>query len=157
VIDTEIDKLTAAFPPAPLDPTSAFAEWGTTFLDAAKFRAAVAGKRWTELPAELLEYMHDALVFLGPSSIADYLPAYLASLLRRDPELSAMPGFLLGTLTRSAADADRFDARFARLTIAQRRAVASALVVYEAAVMGTPRREAVTAALDSYWRSQGEI
>jgi len=148
----QIENLKTAFPPHPLDPTLAFDEWGPTYLDAARFRTGTAGRSWPDLPAAFLEWAHDALVFFGPSSIGEYLPAYLASLLRRDGELSAMPGFLLyGVLTRR--DAERFDARFAQLTGVQRKAVAAALLAYERDVAGTPRQTDVTEALDSYWRS----
>ncbi|HEU0034477.1 MAG TPA: DUF6714 family protein [Kofleriaceae bacterium] len=152
-IESEIQKLVQAFPPHPLDASAAFAEWGRTHTSGPEFQRAVDGREWFELEPALLERNHDALVFFGPSSIADYLPAYLASVLRRDPELSAMPMFLFSVLTRGA-DPARFDARFARLTDAQRRAIASALAAFEAEVAGTSRQQDVTAALDSYWRSQ---
>jgi hypothetical protein len=99
-----------------------------------------------------LERNHDALVFFGPSSITTYLPAYLTSLLRRDRELSAMPSFLFAVLRRGD-DPERFDARFAQLTGAQRRAIASALLAYENEVEGTSRQQDVKEVLDGYWRS----
>jgi len=151
-IEAEIKNLTQAFPPHPLDPAAAFSEWGGTYTDAERFRQGVRGRAWTALDAAFLEHSHDALVFLGPSSIADYLPAYLASLLRRDPELSALPSFLLGVLTRGT-DTERFDARFAQLAAGQRVAVATALAAFEVDVEGTSRQQDATEALDSYWRS----
>lgn len=151
-IESAIKNLTNAFPPHPLNSAVAFAEWGKTYLDAEKFEQGVHEREWVELEADFLEHNHDALMFLGPSSIADYLPAYLASLLRRDRELSAMPMFLLSVLTRGK-DAQRFDERFARLTDVQRQAIAGALVAYEVEVEGTSRQADVTEALDSYWRS----
>jgi hypothetical protein len=151
-IEDEIKGLTQAFPPHPLDPNAAFSEWGGTYTDADRFRQGVRGRVWSELDAAFLERSHDAVVFLGPSSIADYLPAYLASLLRRDRELSALPSFLFGVLTRGT-DTQRFDARFAQLTAAQRVVVANALAAFEVEVEGTSRQQDVTDALDSYWRS----
>lgn len=151
-IDSEIESLTKAFPQRPIDPVAAFAEWGGTYTDAEKFRQGVSGRAWTELEPAFLERNHDALVFFGPGSIADYLPAYLASLLRRDRELSAMPSFLFGVLTRGE-DAERFDERFARLTATQRQAIASALAAFEVEVEGTSWQRDVTDVLDSYWRT----
>jgi hypothetical protein len=80
-----IEKLAEAFPPHPIEPAAAFEEWGGTYTDAERFRAGVRGRAWTELEGAFLEQHHDALVFFGPSSLADYLPAYVAALVRRDP------------------------------------------------------------------------
>ncbi|HWU87411.1 MAG TPA: hypothetical protein VN253_09050, partial [Kofleriaceae bacterium] len=134
-IHEALGELLRTFSPHPLDPTRAFADWGTTYTDAVKFEDGVRGRSWTELPASFLEYHHDALPFLHPRSIGDYLPAYLAVLLRGDPALDALPGFLLGILTRD--DPGRFDARFAYLSLEQRRAVARALVALEATWNGS--------------------
>jgi hypothetical protein len=151
-IESEIRVLTDAFPPELIDSADAFAEWGRTHTDGDEFRRGAAGKRWTELSPAFLEWHHDALVFFGPSSIATYLPAYLMSLLRRDRELSAMPSFLFGVMRR-ADDPERFDARFAQLTVAQRRAVTNTLLAYERDVAGTARQQDVTDVLDGYWRA----
>ena len=94
-VETEIQNLVKAFPPQPIDPRRAFVEWGGTYPDAQRFRDDVSGKPWTELSPAFLEQAHDALVFLGPSTIADYLPAFLSAILRRDRELNALPSFLL--------------------------------------------------------------
>jgi hypothetical protein len=149
----ELENLKHAFPLRPIEPADAFAEWGGTYVDARAFRDGVRGKRWTELEASFLEHHHDALVFLGPSSISEYLPAYVIALVRHDPALSALPSFLLSILTRDRDD-ERFDARFARLTSVQRRALARTLVAYEAELVGSSRQADVSIALDSYWRAQ---
>lgn len=151
-IESEIKNLTKTFPPHPIDPVAAFGEWGGTYTDAEKFRQGVRGRSWTELETAFLERNHDALVFFGPASIADYLPAYLAALLRRDRELSALPSFLFGVLTRGK-DTERFDARFARLTAAQLAAIARALAAFEVELEGASRQQDVTEVLNSYWRS----
>lgn len=148
-----LDALTAAFPPTPLQDRRAFAEWGYTYLGASTFEEAVRGRRWTDLPAQLLEQHHDALPFFGPSSIGEYLPAYLAALLAGDPVLDGLPEFLLGLLTRT--DPARFDARFAQLSAPQRAAVRAALVALDAAWAASPRRAIVRAALASYWERVG--
>lgn len=153
MITDELQDLERAFPPRPIEPEGAFAEWGGTYVDAEAFRAGVRGKRWPEIDASFLERHHDALMFFGPSSIAEYLPAYVVALIRRDPALSAMPSFLLGALTREG-DGQRFDDRFRALTAAQRRAIARALAAYETELAGSSRQPDVSAALDGYWRSQ---
>jgi hypothetical protein len=153
IIANETAELASVFPPHPLDPTNAFAEWGVTHVDANTFEEGVRGKRWTELTGAFLEHHHDALVFFGPSSMPEYLPAYLSALAGRDPSLSAMPSFLLGVLTRKPND-PRFEALYSNLTAEQRRAVARTLVSYETKVAGSPRQMDVTEALDSYWRDQ---
>jgi hypothetical protein len=149
----ETAELAKAFAPHPIDPTTAFAEWGGTHVDTNAFEEGVRGRRWTELAAAFLEHHHDALGFFGPTSMPEYLPAYISVLARRDPALSAMPGFLLGVLTRGP-NTSRFDELYGQLTMEQRRAVARVLASYEADVAGSPRQADVTAALDSYWRDQ---
>ena len=149
----ELERLKRAFPVHPLDAKDAFREWGGTHLDAEAFRRGVTGKTWDALPAAFLEHHHDALVFLGPSTIADYLPAYLATFARRDPALSAMPSFLLGVLTR-CGDGTRFDERFAQLSKVQRQAVGRVLAACEKELAGHSQQRDVSDALDSYWRSQ---
>jgi hypothetical protein len=151
-IESEINNLVQVFPPHPIDPVTAFSEWGGTYTDATKFRESVRGRKWTELEPAVLERSHDALVFFGPASIADYLPAFLVSLLRQDRELSAMPSFLYGVLTRGK-DPQRFDERFALLTESQRRAIANALAALEVEMAGSSRQQDLTEVLDSYWRS----
>ena len=148
-----IDDLKRAFPPHPIDPTNAFAEWGGTYVDATGFRDRVRAKPWTELDADFLERHHDALVFLGPESVPEYLPAYLSKLVSRDPALSALPSFLLAVLTRGD-DGERFDARFSRLTAEQISAVGRTLAAFESELEGSSRQPDVTASLDSYWRAR---
>jgi hypothetical protein len=149
----EIEVLNREFPKHSIDPTDTFAEWGGTYVDGSAFRTGVAGRTWAELDAEFLERYHDALVFLGPSSIPEYLPAYLAKVVQRDRALSALPSFLLAVLTRGD-DGERFAARFSGLTSEQVRAVARVLAAFEAELDGSSRQSDVTAALDSYWRAQ---
>jgi hypothetical protein len=148
-----IESLKRAFPPHPIDPTNAFAEWGGTYIDASAFRDGVRTRPWTGLDGDFLEHLHDALVFLGPESVPEYLPAYLSKLVTRDPALSALPSFLLAVLTRGDGR-ERFDARFSRLTAAQVSAVGQALAAFESELEGSSRQPDVTASLDSYWRGQ---
>lgn len=151
-----MDDLTKVFPPHPLDPERAFDAWGGTYGNVDDFKAGVRGRPWTALEPGFLEFHHDSLFFLGPESFADYLPAFLAAVVRRDEALSALPMFLLGALTRSEEDpeeAKRFDARIAPLTHEQRRAVARALEVLEASHEFPHNQRDVARPLDSYWRA----
>jgi hypothetical protein len=152
-LEDEVRGLARVFVPHPIDPALTFSEWGGTHVDARAFREGVRGRTWPELEGSFLEHHHDALVFFGPSSMPEFLPAYLAALVRRDPALSALPGFLLGILTREQAD-DRFDDLYGQLSTAQRRTVARVLVAYERELEGSSRQADVTRALDSYWRGQ---
>ena len=54
--------------------------------------------------AAVSQVHHDALLFLEPAVLAEVVPAYLATALRRDPELDMLPSFLIGVLTRSEDD-----------------------------------------------------
>jgi hypothetical protein len=113
-IETIIDDLTRAFPPYSLD-------------------AAPSGDpEWPEMSStlEFLERNHDALMFLGPAVLGDYLPAFLAAVLRRAPELDVLPTFLIRSLTHGV-DIDRVRARVERFTFAQRRAVENAIAALE--------------------------
>lgn len=151
-IKAAIDELAAAFPPSALEIEAAFAEWGTSYTDAAAFKAGARGRRWDELSPRFLEHHHDALPFLGPAAIAGVLPAYLAAALGRAPGLDMLPAFLIGVLTRRD-DPERFDARFGRLSPAQRQAIAHALEAWERSLEDSHRRRSITEALDSYWRT----
>jgi hypothetical protein len=44
-----------------------------------------AGRQWTDLSADVLEYHHDSIPLLSPEAFAYYLPAYL-SFATRDPD-----------------------------------------------------------------------
>lgn len=149
-ISEALAGLATAFPPHPLDPTHAFDEWGTTYLDYASFERDARGKSWTELPSAFWEFHHDALFFLGPSVVPDYLPGFMAAVVRGDPALDSLPGFLIEALTRR--EGERFDERFSRLTDLQRHAVRNALLALESELAARSRQAVVTAALDSYWR-----
>src|SRR5262245_1631268 len=96
-IETIIDDLTRAFPTSSSDIIPSDDD------------------EWPEMSStlEFLERNHDALMFLGPALLGDFLPAFLAAVLRRAPELDALPSFLLRSLT-PACDADRVRARVER-------------------------------------------
>jgi hypothetical protein len=151
-IERAIDELRTAFPPHPLETESVFAEWGVSYTDGTSYKAEARGKRWDELSPRFLERHHDALLFLGPDAVVEAIPAYLAVALQRAPELDMLPAFLIGVLARRA-DPERFDARFGRLTPAQREAIAHALEAWEGSLEDSHRRRSITEALESYWRT----
>jgi hypothetical protein len=148
--EAALAELHAVFPPRPLDTSTIFAEWGSSYTDAASFRAGAQGKAWDDLPAIFLERHHDALPFLGPAAVAELIPAYLSAALRGGPELDMLPGFTLSVLTPDV-EPERFARRFEVLLGVQRQAIARALVAWEAARAGA--QPEITRALDSYWRA----
>lgn len=146
-----IDDLTHAFPPRPLNADQAFGASGTTYLNADAFRDGSRGQTWDRLASEFLEFHHDATVFLTPEAFVEYLPAFLAAVLKGGPELNGLPPFLRSALTRSR-DPSWFDARMDRLTAVQRSAVARALVALEESQTSRYDRQDYTEVLDEYWR-----
>lgn len=151
-----VERMRAVFPAVALDlvdPVDPFAEWGGTYLDAARFRDGIRDRTWEDLPARFLEYHHDAVFFLGPAAFAALLPAYLVAAIERAPELDALPSFLVAALTRTSTEPARFDARAAALSAPQRAAVACALAELESRTSSDTDREPITAALDGYWRT----
>ena len=148
-----IDELRAAFPPHPLNTEGVFAEWGGSYTDGNSFKTGTHGKRWDELSARFLEYHHDALLFLGPAAVVDMIPAYLAAVLRQERELDMLPTFLINLLTRDT-DSERFDARFGRLSSAQRQAITHALAAWAGSLEDSPRKLSIVEALAVYWRNR---
>lgn len=149
------DLVEAVFPPHPLDPADAFRDWGGTYLDAQDFKAGVRDRAWPSLDGAFLEFHHDALYALGPAFLAEYLPACLAALLRNDEALDALPGFVVGVLTRRAPDRDpesRFEARIGALTDPQKRTIAEVFRHLEWISVDPVRKKSFEEALDSYWR-----
>lgn len=118
--------LEAAFPIRLIDPSHAFEAWGRTYLDVDRFMAGVSGRTWHDLSPEFLEWMHDAIVFLGPDAFADCIPAFVGAVLVHDDKLSALPRFVISAL---APTSFHFADRIAPLTDVQRRAIADALHV----------------------------
>jgi hypothetical protein len=62
-----------------------------------------------------------------------------------------LPGFTLSVLSPDV-EPERFTRRFDALLDEQRRAIARALVAWEAACAGARGQPEITKALDSYWR-----
>jgi hypothetical protein len=155
-VQEAIERLADAFPVHPLDPEHAFDEWGGTYLSVDDFKTGARDHTWRSLPMSFLEFHHDAIHFLGPSSFPEYLPAYLAAAVGRDRSLDQLPLHTVTALTRSTVNPDdtrRFDARISRLSAEQQRAVAGALAALESAHELEHNKRDVASALDSYWRN----
>lgn len=153
-LESMLDDFRAAFPPRLLEVERAFERWGGTYEDAASFRAGAHGKRWDELSVEFLELHREAPLFLNPESVVDVIPAYVAAAVHGGRAVDMLPDFVLLVLTREPSDA-RFDARFGGLSPVQRDAIRRALEVWERMVASTHNLSRVTAALDSYWLTEG--
>lgn len=151
-IQTAIDGLRTAFPPHALETERVFAQWGVSYTDGDSFHEGAQGKRWDELSPRFLEFHHDALLFLGPAAAVDVIPAYLATVLRRDRELDMLPTFLINVLTRGN-DSERFDARFGGLSAVQRQAITDALEVWAGSIGDAPLQRSIMTALEGYWRT----
>jgi hypothetical protein len=154
-IQTAIDELKVAFPPHPLDVEHMILGWGIGYTDGHLFKAEARGKRWDELPTQLLEFHREALLYFGPAALVEVIPAYIAAALRRERELDMLPTFLLSVLNRDA-DSESFDARFGRLTPAQRHAITHALEVWAELLEDSPHQRPIIEALESYWRTRSE-
>jgi hypothetical protein len=90
-------------------------------------RAALQGKRWSEISNEVLRFHHDALGFLSPVGVRYLLPAFMVAAL--DSPSSPIVDVLVGVLTRpqEAQDEQRFLDIMSPLTDPQRAAVRSFL------------------------------
>jgi len=155
-LDAVIADLQRAFPPGLLAPAGAFDAWGTTYLSVDDFERRSRGETWRSLSAAFLEFHHDALFMLDSAAFAAYLPAYLRAVLLERDQLDALPGFLIGALSRRIDDEAlrvRFDRRVSALDRAQRAAVAQALEFLASHTDDSQPalRRRWHAALDSYW------
>jgi hypothetical protein len=141
-----IDKVLTAFTPRPVDASH-------SLLTVRSPNFAIGRGSWFELSVafEFLERNPDALAFVGPALLDD--PSFVTAVLRRANELDALPAYVVESLTRVPGD-DEFQTRIEDvLPYAHRREIALALASLEASFAEGPQREAVTEALDGYWRS----
>lgn len=90
-------------------------------------RATLQGKRWGEIPSEVLRFHHDALGFLSPVGVRYLLPAFMVAAL--DSPSSPIVDVLVGLLTRpqEPQEEQRFLDTMSSLTDSQRVAVRSFL------------------------------
>lgn len=148
-------EITDAFPDRPLRPGNAFAEWGRSYPNSEKFQAQAAGRTWRTLSIKFLKFFHDALPQLGAAAFAEYLPAYLSAVINQHEAATAghLTTSLVSSLSRDKGkDTARFDARVGKLTANQQTTVARALAYLESAEEDPAERQALTEALDGYWR-----
>ena len=147
--------LEAAFPKVKLDPKSAVGDAKATFLDYQAFAKDSNGRAGSQLDWEYQEQTRDAIGFLPPTGLADYLPALLSAAIVHYDEVDVLPTFIAAGLTRRAdepARLARFDELVGHLDETQQKAVATALAELHR-LAANPHPEAVTkVALDSYWR-----
>ena len=148
--------LEAAFPKVKLDPKSAVGDAKATFLDYQAFAKDSNGRDWSQLDWEYLELNREAIGFLTPKGLADYLPALLSAAIVHYDEVDVLPTFIAAGLTRCTdepARLARFDELAGHLDESQQKAVATALAELHR-LAANPHPEAVTkVALErSYWR-----
>jgi hypothetical protein len=154
--DTILEQLQAAFPTEPIDPTGAFADWGTTYSDVDEYTRHLEGKSWEQLEASYFVKRSDALGFLGTKHLVAVLPVYLRAMVK-DGVWSEASGMLTVILAKPAPGKDtglgasRFDALVTALSDAQRVAVAASLsALFEQDPDGS-LGHAARSALDGYW------
>jgi hypothetical protein len=148
-------ELSAAFPSHKLDPAAAMGDAAVTYLDFPSFETGSRGRTWGNLGWEYLKLHHDAIGFLTPAGLAEYLPAYLSAAIKHHEEVDVLPVFIAGGLTRRPDEPEelaRFDDLLARLDDRQQTAVAIALAGLEALSENPFPNAPETQALDSYWR-----
>lgn len=99
--------------------------------DAHELRAALAGKRWTEVPIRDLFRHREMVIALGGAGYRAYVPAYLAAALTDDEKYGAdLRHYLLfglRPLSEDAVHVQTAEERLSRLDARQRTAIASVL------------------------------
>lgn len=150
-LENAIERIEDAFPSGLLDAQQAWGPAGTSYIDAAGFTEGVHGKNWRDLSQDFLTQFHDAIDYIDPARLQDFIPAYVRAVLRAPKDVTGLALFVLQALTRST-DGARFDSQFEALDESKKQAIAQALLELERVHEGGPRATAVAAALDSYWR-----
>jgi hypothetical protein len=124
-------EIEAAFADAPRPADDRLVIHGdATSGDDAEIAAAFRGKRWDELPLELLTYHHEALFFMTPEAYRYFLPAYLTACMGGVRRAGNIVSAVISSLTppRGRAGDDDFGTRMRGFTAAQRAAIKSVLV-----------------------------
>jgi hypothetical protein len=100
--------------------------------DDAEIAAAFRGKRWDELPIELLAHHHEAVFFLTPEAYRYFLPAYLIACVGGVRRAGNIASAVVSSLTppRGGVDAG-FEAKLQGFTAAQRAAIRSVLALLQ--------------------------
>jgi hypothetical protein len=154
-VKTLLQEIAGEFSARPLDNSGEFSNFGASYLEVDSFRSGTQGKTWQELDWTWLKSHHDAVHFLTPRGVAEYLPAFLSAALAHYNDMDVAPRSIASVLTRPDADdaagQSRFDEISASLTDGQRRIVAAALEQL-AALSGDDRpEEPARRALASFW------
>lgn len=153
-----LEAIAAAFPREPILARDAFSEWGTSYLDAADYRAQLEGKVWHELDRDYLVRRADALGFLGTRVLVAVLPIYLRAVVEDGARTDAA-GMLTVILRKPGAIAgpdlgtERFEALVGAMTEAQRSVVARVLEAFVESYADSSPGARARATLESYWRA----
>lgn len=156
--DDLLVAIDATFPREPIRGADAFSEWGTTYLDAADYRAQIDGKIWDALDRQYLVRRADALGFLGTEALVAVLPVYLRSVVEDGAQTDAA-GMLTIILRKPGRGkgpdlgADRFAALVESLSEAQRVVVARVLEGFVERYADTSVGDRGLETLDSYWKA----
>ncbi|MEJ7602077.1 MAG: hypothetical protein WKG01_29540 [Kofleriaceae bacterium] len=153
-----VEQLHAAFPDEEIESIGAFTEWGSSYPDAAPYRAQLEGRTWTELDRAYLVRRSDALGFLGTRQLVAVLPVYLNAMVE-DGVGSPATEMLTLLLAKPLAGEDsglghrRFNALVECMTPAQSAAVASCLAALARQDPDGSLGRSAGAAFEGYWNT----
>lgn len=157
--DELLAELRTAFPPRRIDASTAFAKRGRLYCDIPEVSAVLHGKTWEDIDAAPFSRRSDALYFLNDEHLRAVLPRALHLMNVLGP-LSAI-GQTMQFLLRRAAPGDgprtyaidvpAFERWFGDLDLAQRRAVARAIVEFGARYPNYA--DVADDLLDRHWRT----
>ena len=138
--DALLDELARAWPAHPIEPPrEGWVELGGT----SAFREGIRGKTWLELPPEFVRREYAMMSSLPPEALVECLPAWLAVAVGADE--GNVAGWLIEIVQLPRARSLR-----ARLSPAQREAVAKTLAVLAVRWAGKPSERRINAALEMW-------
>lgn len=130
-------------------------------VEAQEIQEFFRGKRWEEITLEKLRghptmVSSDGPAFMTVEAFHYYLPAYLMIIIDKKPEADVIPEFIINTLSVTDAPEQRrkwYEARVARFTKAQRRAIKSVLEYVREMYEGLPHADLYAPSLSTirYW------
>jgi hypothetical protein len=139
-----LEQLPVAWPPHPLDPSTR--DWSDE-NGGDSFRDGVRGLSWTEIPDDFLRQQYGMLSYLRGEVFGEVLPAWIASSLREDSQVTSWLVYQFSPTTSP----DRFAARFSELTSAQREVIVHTLEVLEMRYAGKPYAAEIETVRKNHW------
>lgn len=131
------------FPPRALDPDQAFDPQGGSYLNIDEFRHNSQKYTWEELNLKFLRFHYDSLQQLSPLGFVDYVPAFLAIMIRDRPHVDIIPLAVLAAVTPSPIPsiAARYKERIHALNDGQKTTILNVIAHLKAAETDEVDRE----------------